>query len=353
MPAVGWIRRRSTSSILRRWWRIPAWISAAYENIASKFRRKKPKKIKMSFESRKIVFEPTIRHTERGPSRESLESVLKDKLGGQLKEKIGEGVHGVVYKYINGNVDVPKAIKIMQAKDFSKVNNEIKTLYKLSHDNELKRIAGLSWYADITVDGKEYWYVLMDYIEGKSLRDLIKEQTDDDGALPYKDIENYSLQLIGDLEILERNNICHGDLHLDNIRVRDDDQLFVIDFGTAERIHPRQHAYGLSHNLRFGPPSDYIHNPDIYCLGHIMFSMLSGKTLFDDTLDTPPENRLLIRETKDNDFYAKDGKISRHYASRINKYRNKHSQHLINAIMTCLSNEEVNLQDIRQMIRPA
>ena len=68
----------------------------------------------------------------------------------------------------------------------------------------------------------------MEYINGKNIYQYLLEN-------PNK-INDIFIQLINSFEYLERNNICHRDIRINNILVTNDGVLKLIDFGFVKNI---------------------------------------------------------------------------------------------------------------------
>jgi serine/threonine protein kinase len=289
---------------------------------------------------------------EETPEFREMKTVLKEKMGGTLLDEIGSGNHGRVFKYRNGSVNSYKAMKILSANEFGNIRGEVEALDKLGERGMLPFMPRFNWLDSFRIGTETYYYIMMDYIEGKSLGDTIQERRVVGDGLPYRLVELYSMQMLQWLEVLQEKRMVHGDLTTENIRITDDDRLYFIDFGTARTLDDVLEGKGVDCNRRFGPPSAYSHNPDMFALGHLMYSMMSGRTLFTSWLNISPKNREKIKSVKDESFYDKRGDISKKYMRLLKRIRNKHSDHLVDAITACLSDRPVSPGEIKQMIMP-
>jgi serine/threonine-protein kinase len=127
--------------------------------------------------------------------------------------------------------------------------------------------------------------LIMDYVEGKSLRTLLIKQN----HLPFAEAIDYTSQLAEALIYLHANGVCHRDLKPENVLIDNNGKVHIIDFGIALMEGARRVTWqNLSDIL--GTP-DYMSpeqiqgkrgdaRTDIYALGIIFFEMLTGAVPF-------------------------------------------------------------------------
>ena len=216
--------------------------------------------------------------------------VLEGKLIGsryEIIEKVGNGGMATVYRATDKVLKRQVAVKILRDEyttdeEFIKrFEGEAQSAAKLSHSNIV------SIY-DVGVDGNLY-YIVMELIEGKTLKELIIEER---GPLPWKWSVNIAVQIALALEAAHRNNIVHRDIKPHNIIITEDGIAKVTDFGIAK-------AVSNSTITAFGTTIGSVHyfspehakggytdaKSDIYSLGVVMYEMLAGRVPFD--ADTP------------------------------------------------------------------
>lgn len=134
-------------------------------------------------------------------------------------------------------------------------------------------------------------YVVMDYIEGQTLRDLCKQH----GAHSEKEVVDWGIQLCGVLNYLHRQDpsIVFCDLKPSNVMVKPDGTVMLIDFGIAH------HAGRAPQGLSLGTPGyespEQQEDPvsvdrrsDVYSLGKTLHFLL--------TLADPTQPALPIRQ---------------------------------------------------------
>lgn len=200
----------------------------------------------------------------------------------ELIEKIGEGGMAEVYKAKCHKLNRFDAVKILK-KEFAsdlevveKFKREATAVANLS-DNNIVNVLDVG-----TQDGVNY--IVMEYVKGKTLKDLIREQ----GEIPYKKAVEYGIQITKALDCAHRNNIVHRDVKPQNILVTEDDIIKVTDFGIAKltdssTITNTNKILGSAHY--FSPEQakgNYVdYRTDIYSLGIVLYEMVTGKLPFD------------------------------------------------------------------------
>lgn len=150
----------------------------------------------------------------------------------EVIKEIGAGSFGVTYLSIDKNLNKNFVIKKFSceminkednAKFFDKFKKEIRYLFDLHHENIV------SIYDYIVDNNTMSGCYIMEYIHGKNIYQFLVEN-------PTK-INDIFAQLINVFEYLEKNNICHRDIRINNILVTEDGTLKLIDFGFVKNIN--------------------------------------------------------------------------------------------------------------------
>ena len=131
-------------------------------------------------------------------------------------------------------------------------------------------------------DRRSRMYMVMEWVEGKLLRQLLNEQR----KFPPDRAVRIALSLARTLDYIHANGVVHRDLKPENIVVAADDSTKIIDFGIASNAGARRITFS---NLQsaLGTP-DYISpeqvkgkrgdaRADLYALGVMLYEMLTGK----------------------------------------------------------------------------
>ena len=196
----------------------------------------------------------------------------------ELLEKIGEGGMGTVYKAKCHLLNRFVAVKILKTElsndeEFlRRFKREATSIAKLSHQN----IVGV---LDVGEENNIN-FIVMEYINGKTLKQVIK----DDGRLSSKKTINIVLQIAKALECAHKNNIIHRDIKPDNIMIKEDHTVKVMDFGIAKVADSRTvtNSNKVMGSVRYFSPEQakgvYVDcRTDIYSLGIVMYEMVTGK----------------------------------------------------------------------------
>jgi serine/threonine protein kinase len=212
----------------------------------------------------------------------------------RVLSKIGEGGMGEVYLAEDSKLDRRVAIKILNekfAKHESNLNRfmqEAKAASALNHPNILV-------IHEIGVS-EDTHYIVSEYIEGKTLRELI-------GKSPIKlpQVLDIAIQIANALVAAHTAKIIHRDIKPENIMIRSDDYVKVLDFGLAKLIEQKDKslidldadtvkqnrtAEGMilgtinymSPEQAKGEKVD--EQTDIFSLGAVIYEMIAGKTPF-------------------------------------------------------------------------
>jgi serine/threonine protein kinase len=199
--------------------------------------------------------------------------------------QVGQGGFGAVYKakdcFEKNKLVAIKQIslnglspqKMIEATDT--YNRELMYLSQLKHEN-LPRV-----YDHFT--DPEHWYVVMEYIEGKTLEDILK--TVRGGHFSVKRVLNIGIMMCSVLGYLHAQHppIIYRDVKPANILFTPEGHLSLIDFGIARLYRPGQAKdTGQLGSPGYAAPEQYgraqtTAQSDIYSLGATLQTLLTGK----------------------------------------------------------------------------
>ena len=224
-------------------------------------------------------------------------------IGGALSEKyeiigeLGRGGIGIVYKAKQRYLDKLCAIKMLLTEKLSpdqiaRFHQEAVALSKLRHPNLISLI-------DFGVTEENVPYMVMDFIDGSSLTDLIRKER----ALAPDLVVEVVIQLAKAMSYAHAQGVLHRDLKPGNViivnpRSRTSMSAHVLDFGIAKLTEEKHADASLTKTGDvFGSPlymspeqaqgKNVDARTDVYSLGCLMFEALAGRPPFtsESTLD--------------------------------------------------------------------
>ena len=145
----------------------------------------------------------------------------------EIRSKLGEGGMGEVYLAQDTKLDRTVAIKVLPSDLASNQNRmrrfvqEARTASSLSHPNvahiyEIEEIDGLH-------------FIAMEYVDGETLRERMSR-----GGLALNEVLDVSMQIASALVAAHGAGITHRDVKPDNVMLRRDGYVKVLDFGLAK-----------------------------------------------------------------------------------------------------------------------
>lgn len=208
--------------------------------------------------------------------------MAKNRLGiYRLESKIGKGGMGSVYLAYDPTLKRRVAIKVLPARlaadrDYvARFEREATTLAQIRHPN-LMHIYAVG-------QDRGLHYIAMEYIQGRTLAELIKER----GPLPVADAARILSQILAALGKVHAAGIVHRDLKPANILIDEDDRAVLMDFGLAK---PRYDRSVTTESIILGTPeymapelaegADADFRSEIYACGILLFEMLIGNVPF-------------------------------------------------------------------------
>ena len=230
----------------------------------------------------------------------------------RLDKILGRGGMGTVYSGEHVYIKKPVAVKVLHpqfARYPDAVNRflrEARAASSINHPNIVD-------VTDFGVLGDGLVYFVMEFLEGKSLEDLIEKE----GAVELHRALNIINQITYALEAAHALGVIHRDLKPDNImllerpgrrdivrmvtgnqgghwiteRERSYDFVKVLDFGIAKILAPDELGTDTLQGAVFGTPEymspeaargdDVDVRTDVYSLGVILFDMICGRPPFE------------------------------------------------------------------------
>jgi serine/threonine-protein kinase len=207
----------------------------------------------------------------------------------EIREKLGAGGMGVVYKAWDTLRERPLAIKFLKPERVvdreivSRFKREGRNFSRIRHPN-LVRVYALG-------REKGLIYIATEFVDGRNLYTIL----DEDGPFDVKEALRVCSCAAQGLAEAHAARVVHRDLKPENIMIRNADKAVkVLDFGIAKHLDASQvltrigsflgtAGYSAPEQIR-GEEID--HRADIFALGVILYEILTGKFAFDGRYTT-------------------------------------------------------------------
>ena len=200
----------------------------------------------------------------------------------EILKEIGKGGMSTVYLAMDKRLNKQWAIKELRRIPGNE-NNKILVKSLIIEANMMKKLdhPSLPRVVDI-IDNGQTIYVIMDYIEGESLKTVLSVS----GAQSQKKVIEWAKQLCEVLRYLHSQNppIIYRDMKPSNVMLKPEGNLKLIDFGIAREYKEQNLADTVSLGTRgyaapeqFGGKGQTDARTDIYCLGVTLYHLITGK----------------------------------------------------------------------------
>ncbi len=219
------------------------------------------------------------------------ETAIGSKFGGRYSviDKLGEGGMSVVWLARDMRLEKLWAVKEVKKNnndpvsqiDFGLMRREANIMRNLDHPNIVHVV-------DV-IDEDDSMYVVMDYVQGRDLADIMRERarTAPDGvyAYPEEDVIHWGIQLCDALGYLHNQTppIIYRDMKPGNVMVQANGKIKIIDFGIAREFKSNKELDTRPLGTRGFASPEAVENvsqtdarSDIYSLGVTLFHLVTG-----------------------------------------------------------------------------
>jgi hypothetical protein len=192
---------------------------------------------------------------------------------------IGRGGMGEVWSAQDTDLDRLVALKFLTSEtlaglDPQQVTREAKAASALNHH-------GIVTIHEVVQSGSTP-AIVMELVEGKPLREVCGK------PLPIPEVLAIGLQIAEALAAAHASGVIHGDIKPENIFVRPDHYVKLLDFGLARKVTTETIALGYGPplgTLRYMSPEQARAEPlapasDVFSLGLVLFELLAGRHAF-------------------------------------------------------------------------
>jgi eukaryotic-like serine/threonine-protein kinase len=231
----------------------------------------------------------------------------------RIREILGRGGMGSVFRAVDESLGMEVAVKenLFITEDYERqFRLEAVILASLRHPN-MPRVT------DHFVIEDQGQYLVMDYIEGKDLRQIMEKN----GQLPESEAVRIGVAICDALSYLHSRKppVLHRDIKPGNIRIAPDGQVYLVDFGLAKMAEVDENTLTGARAMTpgYSPPEQYGTSrtdprTDVYSLGATLYAALAAYV---------PEDGLAraMDEVKLTPLRKRNPKVSPRVAAAIEK----------------------------------
>lgn len=205
----------------------------------------------------------------------------------RVVKPLGEGGMGAVYRAWDLRLKVPVALKEMRPQPG--LDDELLSALRQQFQQEASVLARLNHPHLVRVtdyfEESDEVFLVMDFVAGESLAEILLKE----GPQPENQVLEWAKQLLSALTYCHTQGVIHRDIKPQNIIIKEDGSLTLVDFGlvklwdpndprtktvmrglgTPEYAPPEQYGASVDHT---GPPSD------LYSLGATLYHALTGQS---------------------------------------------------------------------------
>jgi serine/threonine protein kinase len=200
----------------------------------------------------------------------------------EIKELLGQGGMGAVYKARQKKLDRLVALKILPVESSNtpafteRFNREAKALARLNHPN----IITVHDYGE----AGGLFYFIMEFVDGRNLRQLMMQR-----QLQPRDSLDLIPQICDALQYAHEEGVVHRDIKPENIMIDKKGRVKIADFGLAKLLHAQpahftltgsRQMMGTPHYMapeQMERPLEVDHRADIFSLGVVFYEMLTSE----------------------------------------------------------------------------
>ncbi|MBX9689543.1 MAG: serine/threonine protein kinase [Candidatus Obscuribacterales bacterium] len=205
----------------------------------------------------------------------------------EIESIIGRGGFAMVYLARQLGLERKVAVKVLHSQHLADENaqlrfrREAKILASLTHPNIVKCFSFGIWQGQLP-------YIVFEYLEGESLRELLKREA----RLSLSEVLSIAEKVSAALAHAHARGVVHRDLKPENIFLLKNGELRVLDFGLAKFFEPAADEKTLTESGFLLGTAHYMSpeqcrgkdpdaSSDLYSLACIIYELLSGKVPFE------------------------------------------------------------------------
>jgi len=226
----------------------------------------------------------------------------------QILAKLGEGGMGIVYRAFDTKLRRTVAMKVLSPGRIGNADDDSNT--RLIREARAASALNHPNVAHVYEIGEtdELKFIVMEYVEGRTLRDMLKESRFDHGQ-----VIDIASQIAEGLAEAHAHGVVHRDVKPGNIMLNSKGRVKILDFGLAKLSRSNLHIAGsgedslsmpgaLIGTLRYMAPEQVLgrsadQRSDIFSLGAVLYEMAAGRPLFEGATATETMDHILSAES--------------------------------------------------------
>jgi eukaryotic-like serine/threonine-protein kinase len=210
----------------------------------------------------------------------------------EIKERIGAGGMGEVWRALDKNLDRDVAIKVLPT-EFSadpdriqRFEREARTISRLKHSN----IIAIHDIVNVTDEHGALRFIVTELVEGRTLRERLN-----DSWVGWREAVLIAAQIADALKAVHIVEVIHRDIKPENVMIQADGRVKLLDFGIAKPViitaagGDDQPALGAQTRLGATPGTLRYMSPeqargedldartDVFSLGLVLYEMIAGR----------------------------------------------------------------------------
>jgi len=197
----------------------------------------------------------------------------------ELRETLGTGGMGTVYKARDTQLDRDVALKLLRKDLGPEYANQLQQEARITASVNHPHVVQVFSFGH---DHDQY-YLVMELVDRGTLDDLIAEQK----KLPEADVLRAGIEVARGLRAAYQKGLIHRDVKPANILFNEEGMAKISDFGLAGIVEPQAQSSGAIWGTPYYVAPERLNNQpedfrsDIYSLGATLFHAVAGRPPFD------------------------------------------------------------------------
>ena len=218
----------------------------------------------------------------------------------ELRETLGTGGMGTVYKARDTQLDRDVALKLLRKDLGPEYANQLQQEARITASVNHPHVVQVFSFGH---DHDQY-YLVMELVDRGTLDDLIAEQK----KLPESDVLRAGIEVARGLRAAYQKGLIHRDVKPANILFNEEGMAKISDFGLAGIVEPQAQSSGAIWGTPYYVAPERLNNQpedfrsDIYSLGATLFHAVAGRPPFDGETTSASD----LRALKNNPLKLKD-----------------------------------------------